>query len=224
MSNIQKYKPNEIQKYNAELQITKHPCLFDEVLAFVVKMNICCCLKTEEFVLEAIASELTEFLLSNKINRWFSFDEFQRITKAELYKKEVKSLSVNLFISTFNDWMNANTYFISKVKATEPPPEPLPKVDIKEIAKQYWQKFLADDISEIEIEYMLPNIYGYLTQTGKMNYTEAEKQEILGDKYLSPVDAEKALKNANKRNIAQYQINKGYLVHHYFKTFKKTIK
>jgi hypothetical protein len=56
-----------------------------------------------------------------------------------------------------------------------------------------------------------------------MNYTEAEKQEILGDKYLSEEQGEKALIKGNKYNIVRFQTNKGYLVYHYFKTFKKKL-
>ena len=218
---IVKYTAQQIEKINRELPVTKHPNLFEEVLIFVGKISIACNRTTEQNTLEIIASELTDYFQKNKVNQTFTFQEFCNIVKPEIYRKEFSSLSVNLFISTFENWLKDNKRFKSAaiVQKSEPdyvPPKPDP-LRSKKIANEYFFKFKNNELSDFEKEFSLPTIYPYMREKGFCNFSEEEKMQILGDDYISPEQAENAVKGCDRKTMLQFQKNKGTLVLEQFK-------
>jgi len=94
-----------IKKKSFNIKLYQEPKLFEEVLIFVGKMNILCNFQTSESILEAIASELTEYLITEENSKYDTLENVFNAMKKEIYKKEIFRFSINTFIVAFNVYL-----------------------------------------------------------------------------------------------------------------------
>jgi len=219
---IKKQTREEIEKMNAQINLNQHSNLFNEMLYFVQQMAVLCGIDIDAQKLNALTSEIVNYMKIYK--KSVTFNEFCAIVKRGIYEKEhVGKFSIQLFIGTFEKHMEDNKHFKSVAVFVPQNDYTPPVVDYKLEANKMYHDFCADKLTELEIEFRLPNIYPYLRKTGKCNFTEEEKKRILGDNYISETDAENALKNLDKKAIVQFNKNKGWLVYEQFKITKKQL-
>ena len=217
---IKKQTRAEIEKMNAEASVRQNTNLQNEMDFFVQEVSILCGIDIKLEHLNLVSKEIVNYLKTYKKN--VTFNEFCKIVKQGIYEKEhVGKFSIQLFIGTFEKHMDENKHFKS-VAVFMPPQNDYnpPQVDYKSEANKMYFDYCAGKLSELEVEFRLPNIYPYLRKIGKCNFTEAEKKRILGDNYISETEAENALKIMDKKTIVQFNKNKGWLVFEQFKITK----
>jgi len=221
MNKLQKINPRaEIEKMNAELNVRQHTNLQNEMDFFVQEVSILCGIDIKLEQLNLVSKEIVNYLKTYKKN--VTFNEFCTIVKRGIYEKEhVGKFSIQLFIGTFEKHMEENKHFKSvAVFAPQNDYVQPPQTDYKAEANKMYQDFYAGKLSELEIEFRLPNVYPYMRKTGKCDFSEEEKMKILGDNYISEQQAENAVKNGNLKLMGQFNKNKGWLVYEQFKITK----
>jgi hypothetical protein len=219
---IQTYNPQDILVFNSELPIRKHPCLIGETINFVFRINTICNLKTDAEVLQAISEEVYDYF--NKAKMMFTFNEFCNIVRSEIMKNTVYKIDAPLFISTFENYLKENKHFKSKAVVSAPPSYEPVKLNMQDEVNAMYRDYVAGKLSDIEIEFRLPNAYPYLRAKRLCEFTEEQKKAIIGEKYISQKEAEEALRNGKNSIVVQFNKNKGLLVLEQFKITKNSKK
>lgn len=225
MDNLQLINKNrdEIERINDNLNVRSNINLQNEMDYFVQKMAILCGIEITVNQLNAISLEIVNYL--KKYEKNVTFNEFCKIVNRGILQMEyVSKFSIQLFTGTFEKFMSENRHFKSKSQIDLPNDYFFEKKDTRSILKEYWEKFLNGTLSEIEIEYSLPTVYDYMKKRGHCNFSEEQKKIILVDMYISPEQAQEALRLIDRKKMIQFQKNKGYLVLEQFKITKENEK